>query len=109
VVLQARWPEDKLDLNQSAYRLPSDKEIRIPIFAHNFGAESVRGQLSVKTTEGWTAELDRTVTIDPMGRQELNLVVRRPASPEVKPTKVCIRGEFASAGETILCLRLLAE
>ena len=47
IVIQAIWPEDRIVLNESAYRLSSQKPGSVPLFVYNFSDQTVRGDLHV--------------------------------------------------------------
>lgn len=106
VVLQALWPEEKIDLSQSAYRSAAGSPAAIPIYAYNFGSQPVRGQLFLETSPGWEATLPAEIDLAPWDRKELCLVVKRTETINETSGRVRVRGNFGGAGKTVLSLRL---
>jgi len=109
VVLQALWPKDKVALNQSAYRISSEKADTIPLYAYNFGAEKAAGKLSVAAPEGWKVALPEQIELAPGERKELALSVDCREGSSALVEKLKVSGDFGPAGETVLALRLMAH
>jgi len=109
VVFQARWPEEKMDLSRSAYRLPPAQPVKIPFFAYNFDSHAVSGRLVVESAVGWQAALPAEIEMAPMQRKELTLVVGPNSAAAVKHGQVRVRGDFGAAGKSVLSLRFVAE
>jgi hypothetical protein len=107
VVLQATWPEEKLNLTKSAYRVAMDKEETIPVFIYNFSAQPRQGTLRLTPPPGCRASLPAAVELAPQERKELALVVEcfRAAPGVIAPLK--ITGEFGKTDHPVLSLRLL--
>ncbi len=109
VVLQALWPEDKIDLNLSACRIPSQAPVKIPVFAYNFGGRTVRGRLQVTAPDGWTIQLPDALELAPLERRELTLMADGARAPTKVPVQVRVRGDFGRAGKPVLSFRLVKE
>lgn len=109
VVLQALWPKEKVALNQSAYRISSQKAESIPVYAYNFGSGKAAGKLTVAAPEGWKCELTGEVALEPGERKELALTVDCQAGASALVEKVRISGDFGAAGEAVLSLRLMPQ
>ncbi len=108
IVLQALWPEDKLDLQQSAYRVSGEKTETIPVSAYHFGSRPARGSFRVEPPDGWKATFPTTAQIDPGARVELPLAVTAADAKPGATATVRIRGDFGSEGQPVLSLRLVA-
>jgi hypothetical protein len=109
VVLQALWPEDKLDLNLSAYRIPSGTPVRIPVFAYNFSPRQVRGKLRLAAPPGWRLDAPGPLELAPLERRELTLVAEAAVTTAPLPDRAHITGDFGRAGNPVLSLRLTHE
>jgi len=107
VVLQALWPQDKVALNLSAYRISSEKPETIPVCAYNFGAEKAAGKLSLEAPEAWKVELPELIELAPGERKELALKVDCQAGSSARVEGLKITGAFGAAGNAILSLRLM--
>ena len=106
VVLQALWPENKLDLKQSAYRISTNKTETIPVFAYNFGPETVHGSFRLEQPTSGVV-FTKEVELAPLERKELALTVDPRTDGSISPLVVRIVGNFSSAGQPVLSLRLL--
>lgn len=106
VVLQALWPSDKTDLKESAYRISAEKQEVVPVYFYNFSSRTVRGTLRVDAPNGWTASLPGEVELGPHERKDLKLVIEARAVGPAQVEKVRVTGDFKSAGQTVLSLRL---
>lgn len=109
VVLQALWPEEKVDLSRSAYRIGADQPATVQVYVYNFDPQVVRGQLSVETSSGWEATLPAEIELVPLERKELSLVVKRTGSGSESSGRVRVRGDFGNSGKPTLSLRLTME
>ena len=107
VVLQALWPQDRLLLRRSAYRVKARHWETIPIFAYNFGPKAATGQLSVRAPEGWQSRFVSRIELQPGDRQELPLLVYGEASTNSQSLR--IEGCFGAAGQAVLSLNLALE
>jgi hypothetical protein len=107
IVLQALWPDDKLDLKQSAYRLPSQKAEVIPVYAYNFGSHPVRGSFRIEQSSSWKAEFPTEAQIGPGERIELPLTVSSVDSASGLPATVRILGDFGADNRPVLSVRLV--
>ena len=110
VVLQALWPEDKVLLKRSAYRLSSERTESVPLLVYNFGNTPATGSLEVKAPDGWKASQFSKIDVPPQGRAELLLELdgRNAARPRFSDT-VRVTGDFGSAGEPVLSLVFTLE
>jgi hypothetical protein len=109
IVFQALWPEDKIDLSRSAYRLPPERSVKIPFCAYNFDSHAVSGRLVVERAVGCKAALPAQIELAPMQRTELALVVNPNSAAAVKHGQVRVRGDFGAAGKPVLSLRFVPE
>ncbi len=111
VVLQAIWPEEKVNLDESAYVISADSEEKIPVFVYNFGPQTRIGTLSIEAPSGWGADIESAVQVDSMQRVELSLTLAPPDSDDKANHKnavpLRIHGDFGTAGESILSIRVL--
>lgn len=103
VVLQAVWPQEKVALDQSAYRVWQE---RIPVFVYNFGHEPAQGRLVLRGPQAWRLTLPESVQIGPGERVELALAVEDVDAAQGLQT-VSIEGDFGPQGPAVLSLRLL--
>jgi hypothetical protein len=108
VVMQAVWPRAQTHLGYSAYRVGTNFPVRFPIYLYNFGTETVKGKLRLKSDEGWTATCESDVEIVPMERKRIYLDVNSPGITKQIGT-VTLRGEFGPAGNAVLSVRLLSD
>jgi hypothetical protein len=109
IVLQAIWPEQRVALDKSAYRIRADQPESIPVFAYNFGSREVQGRLEVTGPSNWRAFCPQLVVLPPGGRQEMKLVVEAMGSADQAVRTVRIAGEFGKTGRPVLSLRLIPE
>lgn len=108
VVLQATWPEDQVDLKQSAYRVPKDaKEITIPIFGYNFADKPLRGRFTVKVPDGWTADFLNEAPLAPQERLQWELRLTPGQFGADQPVVIRIEGDFGDSGRSVLSFRLV--
>ncbi|MFO0928587.1 MAG: hypothetical protein U0736_16455 [Gemmataceae bacterium] len=108
VVLQAIWPKERVALEQSAYRLVTPKGDEVPVFVYNFADTPVTGRREAPANDGWGVRLSRpAVTVEPMGRTEIRLILDAPSAAGAAPATVRVRGAFGPAGEPVLSLRVL--
>jgi hypothetical protein len=107
IVLQALWPDDKLDLKRSAYRVPTQKAQIIPVYAYNFGSSPVRGSFGIEQSSAWKAEFPNGAQIGPGERIELPLTVTSVDSASDSPASVRIIGDFGAESRPILSVRLV--
>jgi hypothetical protein len=106
--MQALWPEAKVALGQSAYRLSSDQAQVVPVFVYNFGEVPAAGSFKVSATQGWRAQLSpATVYVDPQGRAELRLVLDGRQATTALPATVRIIGLFGAQGKPVLSVRVV--
>ncbi len=109
IVLQSLWPEAKTDLKHSAYSIPSQQKVEIPIYAYNFGPQSVSGRIAVENCSGCEASLAADVFIAPMERKELALVLNSTALHTNDLGKVRLYGDFGHAGKAVLSVWFVNE
>ena len=110
VVIQALWPEEKIVLSKSAYRLSSQKGETVPLFVYNFSDSPVTGHLNVTAPKGWkSGQFDR-LQIAPQSRVELRLELdcREAVTPRLVES-VSVAGDFGAAGKPVLSMRVLPE
>jgi hypothetical protein len=109
VVLQALWPEDRIDLNLSAYRVPSEAPVKVPVFIYNFGNKPLHGRLNVAAPSGWTLNSPARLELAPQERKELVLMFEN-TTPQAKlPVHVRLSGDFGDGGKPVLALRLVHD
>lgn len=109
VVIQLVWPEDRIVLSKSAYRLSSERRESIPLFAYNFSDAPVSGRLSVLAPDGWETGGFDQVNIAPQSRTELRLELDcRKGAPRFLEA-VRITGSFGPAGNAVLSMRVIPE
>jgi hypothetical protein len=104
-VVWPKWPKGPT----SAYRVASPGSDEIPIYAYNFGAETLRGRLSVTAPGGWAVDVPDAVRIDPGERVRLPCRIDLGEAVRSEPGTIRILGDFAAAGKSVLSFRLLAE
>ena len=109
VVIQALWPEERIVLGRSAYRLSSEKRESVPLFVYNFSDKPVAGRLSVTVPAGWQASSFDKVEIAPQSRVELRLELdcRNGAPKSLEAVRV--DGAFGRAGNPVLSMRVTPE
>lgn len=109
VVIQAIWPEDRIVLDRSAYRLSSEKREAVPLFVYNFSDAPVTGRLRVTVPDGWQAGSIEQVEIASGSRTELRLELDcRNGVPRSLDT-VRVDGTFGQAGNPVLSMRITPE
>lgn len=109
VAIQALWPEEKTVLKNSAYRISSEQSEPVTLFVYNFSKSPVTGRLDVAAPKGWRVGPLQPLTIAPMDRAQLRLELDcRDGSPEFVQT-VRVAGDFGSAGQPVLSMRLMPE
>jgi hypothetical protein len=106
IVLQALWPEERLDLKRSAYQVSATQPETIPLFAYNFGAVAVRGTLRVSQPEGWSVGLPEQLELAPGERKELALTVDGLRAKENELATLRLDGDFGASVKAVLSLRL---
>ncbi|MBI4323873.1 MAG: hypothetical protein HY674_01275 [Chloroflexi bacterium] len=109
VVLQALWPEEKVSLRKSAYRISSEKAEAIPVYLYSFHSDAVRGRLRVTGPSGWKIAFPEQVELAPQERKELALTVDCRETTAQLVEKVRIEGDFGPAGRPILSVRVMPE
>lgn len=109
VVLQAIWPQDRVALGRSAYRISSEKIETIPVYAYNFDSRPARGRLRVTAPAGWTVQAPDQVDLAPGERKELRLSVDCRNGAGALSETVELHGDFGAAGSAVLSLRLMPE
>lgn len=110
VVIQALWPEEKTVLSKSAYRISSKQIESVPLFVYNFSDASVKGRLAAQVPAGWQTDSFAQLELAPQSRTELQwkLDCRYATGLQFSET-VRVTGDFGSAGQPVLSLRLLPE
>ncbi len=109
VVIQARWPEERIVLGRSAYQLSSEKPEAVPLFVYNFSDQPVVGRLRVTVPAGWRASSFDELEIAPQSRAELRLELDcRNGGPRSLET-VRVDGAFGRAGNPVLSMRITPE
>ena len=109
VVLQAIWPQAKIELGRSAFFVSSENADSIPVMAYNFGTGKAIGTFSVTAPEGWVAQFPETVEIEPGERKELALKIDCHAGSTTLTGDVKVAGDFSKSGRAILSLRLMPQ
>jgi hypothetical protein len=109
VVLQAIWPRAQVVESQSAYRIASHQEERIPIFVYNFGRDPVEGRLAVRGAKNWRVKMPEAVKVGPGERVELALDVQLHDADPKNAEAVLMEGDFGRAGKPVLSLRLTTK
>lgn len=107
VVMQSIWPENKVDLGTSACGMRQGETETIPVLLYNFGSQLLEGRLELRTTAGLEAQFPNSITLTPMSRTECGLIVKSFPSNDVATIR--IRGDFGSAGQSLLSLRVIAK
>ncbi len=107
VVMQALMPEDAIVLVKSGYKLAPGKTNAVPIFLYNFGATPARGRLQVTAPKDWSVEFPKEVELAPGERKELTLNLATGKRWDMA-ARVGIKGEFGTAGESVLALRFFS-
>jgi hypothetical protein len=106
VVLQALPPQKDVVLKQSAYRLAEAEEAMIPLYAYNFGTNTVSGKLKLSVPQKWRAQALPEISIAPGERKEVVLRLQHPKKLTDKDAKVRVTGQFGDAGTAVLAFRL---
>ena len=107
VVIQALWPESKIVLDQSAYRIASGTNESVPLVVYNFSDSRVAGRLEVTAPKGWQANHFDRLELAPQSRTELRLELDGRNAVASQPIEtVRIAGDFGLAGRPVLSLRL---
>lgn len=109
IVLQALWPEEKVVLKQSAYRIFADKVTTIPLFVYNFGTMPAQGRLRIEAPSGWQARIPEPPELAPQSRTELQLELDSRSAPVRFVETIRVVGDFGSAGRTVLSQRLMPD
>ncbi|MCX6907017.1 MAG: hypothetical protein NTY01_03125 [Verrucomicrobia bacterium] len=110
VVIQALWPEEKVFLRKSAYRLAPDKDAVVPLFVYNFSEAPISGALRVSAPEGWKANSFGNLEIAPQSRAELRLELTCRAARVLPPNAtVRVTGDFGPAGQPVLSMRVMTD
>lgn len=109
VVLQALMPEEKVDMNLSAYICSSAKPESILVAAYNFDRQPVTGELTATAPDGWRVTLPSRLELSPGERKELTVTVDSRGRTTTPADVVRIAGSFGSAGEAVLSLRLAPQ
>lgn len=109
VVLQASWPQERVSLELSAYRIARDQEQSIPVWIYNFGAESVTGQWRITAPESWTVRTLDAVTLAPGERKEVALGFKIQGNSGPQTGALALVGDFGAAGRTVLSVRLTTQ
>jgi hypothetical protein len=109
VVIQALWPQEKLLLHQSAYRISSRTSEAVPVWVYNFSDAPVTGRLTVQAPKGWKASEFERIEVAPQSRAELRLELdcRDGTADDLGTVRVV--GDFGAAGKPVLSLRLVPE
>ena len=109
VVLQAVIPKVKAIPSLSAYSCSSGRPETFSIFAYNFGLQKTAGELAATVPKGWTVDLPHHIELAPGERKELTLALDCRGGLTTPADTVRITGDFGSAGEAVLSLRLAPE
>jgi hypothetical protein len=109
VVLQAVWPHDRIVLEKSAYRATSDRDITIPVFVYNFSDSPVAGNLAVTAPKAWNVSMPERVELAASERKQLLMHVHPSVTKEHSLERIQLSGDFGTAGNAVLSIRLLLE
>jgi hypothetical protein len=109
VVLQAVWPQESLRLNQSAYRVSTQKSQKVPLWIYNFSEAAVTGTLRVSVPDSWKANEFEKVEIAPQSRADLQLELQCLQSAPKSLATVRVVGNFGPAGQPVLSFRVIPE
>jgi hypothetical protein len=109
VVIQAVWPEERIVLSRSAYRLSSEKRESIPLFVYNFSDKPVSGRLRVTVPRGWQTSVFQELEIAPQSRAELQLELDCRKGMARAFETVRVNGSFGAAGESVLSMRVAPD
>jgi hypothetical protein len=116
VVLQALLPEDRIHGEKSAYTIPAEPTITVPLWLYNFSDKLARGRLNASvslesagsaTPEPWGIEMLNKLEVAPGERRELALRLTSVSTNGIKSARIRVTGEFGSAGQPMLSLRLV--
>jgi hypothetical protein len=102
VVLQIMWPDAARDVNHSAYHIPSEEPVTVPLFAYNFSDHAVKGELKVADSGDWKVSMPSgAIELKPNDRHEVSLTITPPAKPTTQPIR--ITGDFGTdAGKPVV-------
>ncbi len=106
IVLQALLPERTIVLNKSAYKLPALQPAAIPVYAYNFGKQTVHGRVEVKAPSDCRVQFPEEVTLQPGDRKELAFHLTCD-STNTSVITLRVVGHFGAAGKAVLSLRLI--
>ena len=109
VVIQAVWPQQRVALFQSAYRISADKPEQIPIFVYNFGSKPVEGRLSVVAPKGWKLSLPGRISVQPGQRMRIGVGGGLAPSGVASLPAGDYPRRFPVGGHPVLSLRLFPE
>jgi len=109
VVLQPVWPQDRIELAQSAYRVSLEQAVAIPVRIYHFGDRPVRGRFEVQVPEGWRADFQAEAVLEPGQRKDTLLRLQPPSRRASLIQTVRVIGRFDGLPDTFLSLRLLPE
>ena len=111
VVLQPLWPEDRIVLSRSAYRVSADKPERVPLFVYNFGDTPVSGRLAASAPPGCrVGSLPALERLAPQSRTELALTMDCAEATSARLTEtVRVTGDFGPAGRPVLAFRIMPD
>jgi hypothetical protein len=108
VVLQASLPKSNANLDKSAYQITSKKIEKIPIFVYNFSPHSIQGKLKVFGSSKCVVDLfPGSIKLFSGERKQLILSLDCRKILVTGSQKVTLRGDFGSAGTSILSLRTI--
>ena len=116
VVMQALLPQDRIHVEKSACKITAGQATTVPICLYNFGAKTARGKLSIALSfesahptvhEPSGVEFPKEAEIAPGDRKELALRLSGVSTKDLEGATIRITGEFGSAGQPVLSLRLL--
>ena len=109
VVFQALWPEERIVLAKSAYRVVAERTEAIPVFAYNFSRRAAHGTIWVEAPKGWTVQLPSGIDLAPQERKEMALQVFSPGSSTNTTETIRVHGNLGAAGKAELSLRVMTE
>ncbi len=109
IVMQALWPAKQLVLSRSAYRISSEKAQSIPVFIYNFSDRPAKGTLAIEGPKAWKLSLPGEVELAPGDRKELALAIDCNKTAPNTAEKLRISGDFGSAGNPVLVVRVQPE
>ena len=115
-MLQALLPEDRTLVEKSAYKIPAEQTVSIPLYLYNFSAKPARGALKASVSlesagpavaEPWGVEMLNKLELASGERRELSLRLANVSTNGIKSARVSVTGDFGSAGKPVLSLRLV--